>query len=117
MPTFNFERLEVYQLSLKLATEIYQLTKTWPKEELFGLTNQIRRASVSISLNIAEGSSRSKKDFRHFLDLSRGSCYESIAILTIAKSLKYISESDFELCYQKINRITIMINALKNSIK
>ena len=72
---FNFEDLRVYQLVLELVDRIYELTKNWPREEVFGLTNQLRRAIVSILLNIAEGSSRTKKDFKHFLDLARASLY------------------------------------------
>lgn len=74
----NFEKLDIYQEAIKLALEIYKLTAKFPKEEKFGITDQIRRASVSISLNIAEGTSRSKKDFCRFLDMSRGSGHELI---------------------------------------
>jgi molybdopterin synthase sulfur carrier subunit len=64
---FNFERLEVYQKAVAFANEIYKITKNFPKSEIYGITNQIRRASVSISLNIAEGSGRSKREFRHLI--------------------------------------------------
>lgn len=114
---FNFENLNVYQDSLTFIDKIYDLTKSFPKDELFGLTNQLRRAAVSIGLNIAEGSSRTKKDFCHFLNLSRGSCYECVAILTIAKNRKYISLEDFNICYEHCNRISRMINGLKTSLQ
>lgn len=66
---FNFEKLSVYQKSIALVDEVYSLTEAWPKSETFGITSQFRRAVVSVSLNIAEGSGRTKKDFRHFLDM------------------------------------------------
>ena len=113
---FYFENLRVYQEALAIVTELYAVSKTFPKDELFGLTNQLRRAVVSIALNIAEGSSRTKKDFRHFLDLVRGSCFECIAILTIAKNNNYVSEDQYQRCYEKITKLTRMIHALKNSI-
>jgi len=114
---FKFEDLRVYQEALSFNDEIYFITKQFPKNELFGLTNQLRRASVSITLNIAEGTSRTKKDFRHFIDLSRGSCYECIAILTIAKRRKYIEETKFLELYNKCNIITKMLNALITSLR
>ena len=113
---FNFENLNVYQEALTFIEVVYTITKNWPKEELFGLTNQLRRAAVSISLNIAEGSSRTKKDFRHFLDLSRGSCYECSAILLIAKKLGYINEKQYVSCYEKLIRISRMTSGLKRSL-
>lgn len=96
---------------------IYVLTERWPKDELFGLTNQLRRAAVSIALNIAEGSSRTKKDFRHFLDLARGSCYECVAILTIAVNRQYITNEQHSACYEQANKLARMTNALKVSLK
>lgn len=113
---FKFEDLRVYQEALLIVNAIYSITKHFPKNELFGLTNQLQRAAVSVALNIAEGSSRTKKDFRHFLDLARGSCYECIAILTIAKNQKYISDEQYKELYQRYNNLTRMINALKTSL-
>lgn len=113
---FAFEKLNVYRKSLDASEQIYTATNTWPKTELFSLTDQLHRAVVSISLNIAEGSSRSKKEFRHFLDMARGSCFESVAILTIANRLKYISIDQYTKLYQDIEELTRMIQGLKKSI-
>ena len=114
---FRFEELRVYQESLLFIDNIYMISQRFPKEEIFGLTNQFRRAAVSISLNIAEGSSRTQKDFRHFLDLSRGSCYECVAIITIAKNRKYISGEEFVELYESCNKLARMISALKTSLR
>lgn len=113
---FRFEELNVYQDGLLFVDSIYNLTQAFPKDEMFGLVNQLRRASVSIVLNIAEGSSRTKKDFRHFLSLSRGSCYECVAILSICLNRRYISSKDFETHYEWCNKLAKMISALKTSL-
>lgn len=113
---FKFEELNTYQESLKFVDYIYQLTTKWPKDEMFGLTNQLRRPSVSIALNIAEGSSRTKKDFRHFLDLSRGSCFECVAILKIALNRRYITQAEYEKCYEECTKLSRMISRLKSSL-
>ena len=81
--TFHFEKLQVYQKAVDVIDRVYELTSAFPKEEIYGLTSQFRRATVSISLNIAEGSARSKKDFRRFLDITHGSIFECVALLTI----------------------------------
>lgn len=91
---FRFEKLTIYQESLGLIDEVYVLIKKWPSDEKFGLTDQARRAVYSIALNIAEGTSRTRKDFCHFLDLSRGSCYECVAILEIATRRQYIDKNE-----------------------
>ncbi|OGM12647.1 hypothetical protein A2V80_01905 [Candidatus Woesebacteria bacterium RBG_16_39_8b] len=114
--SFKFEELRVYQEALLFVDMIYLISSKWPKDELFGLVNQIRRATVSLVLNIAEGTSRTKKDFRHFLDISRGSCYECVAILTIAKNRKYVTKEDFNKCYEKCIHLSKMVSALKRSI-
>lgn len=113
---FNFEKLTVYQESINLAHEIYALTESWPKNELFGLIGQIRRAAVSVSLNIAEGSGRTKKDFRHFLDFARSSCQECIPLLEIAKRQKFITKEQFSYFYGRFTKLAMQISALKRSI-
>jgi four helix bundle protein len=114
---FKFEDLRVYQEALLFIDLIYKLTDKWPKDELFYLSSQLRRAAISIALNIAEGTSRTKKDFRHFLDISRGSCYECVAIISIAKKRNYISESEYLELYELLDKIAKTTNALKNSLQ
>jgi four helix bundle protein len=113
---FNFEKLEVYRRAIDFIKEIYRITKKFPKEELFGITNQFRRAAISITLNIAEGSSRSKKEFKHFINISIGSVYECIPLLEISKIEGYIDEKDYNTIYNDCNRIAAMLHALRNSI-
>lgn len=112
----NFEKLNVYNDACAFAIKIYKLTAKFPKEEMFGLVSQMRRASVSISLNIAEGSSRSKKDFCHFLDMARGSCYELVPLLKIAFELGYTSKNEYDSSYEMIDILAKRISALKNSV-
>lgn len=88
--SFNFEKLQVYQKALNVIDAVYEYTSNFPKDEQYGIVSQFRRAAVSISLNIAEGSARSKKDFRRFLDITQGSIYECVTILTICYRRKYI---------------------------
>ncbi|MEX2028277.1 MAG: four helix bundle protein [Candidatus Curtissbacteria bacterium] len=108
--------MSVYNDATTLALDIYRATKSFPKEELFGLIGQLRRASVSISLNIAEGSSRSKKDFSHFLDMSRGSCYELIPLLDISSKLGYLKKNQHDEFYERIDTLAKRIGALKKSV-
>ena len=94
----NHKNLIVWQKSMELVTAIYVATKTFPKEELFGIVLQMRRSAVSIPSNIAEGSSRtSEAEFSHFLEYSIGSCFEVETQLELAKRRGYISEDQF-LC-------------------
>ena len=89
------KNLKVWQKSVSLATNIYELTKTFPQEERFGITSQIRRAVVSISSNIAEGAGRgSKKEFAQFLSIAYGSCYELDTQLLISNNIGFLSDEE-----------------------
>ncbi len=116
MTSFNFEGLTVYQRSLVFSQRIFEISRDWPKEYLFGLTDQLRRASLSIPLNIAEGSSRTKKDFRHFLIISRGSCFESIPLIKLAHSLKLLTSIEEQTLYNELNEIARMLSGLRSSL-
>lgn len=113
---FDFEKLDVYKKAIDFANKIYIITKKFPKEELFGLTNQLRRASVSIALNIAEGSGSSKKEFKHFLVMAKASVQECVAILEICYLQKYIEQQDKEEFYSKCIELAKMISGLIKSL-
>ena len=113
---FNFEKLDVYKKSSDFVSQTYSLTKHFPKEEMFGLTNQVRRAAVSISLNVAEGSARSKKDFNRFIDMTRGSVFECITILQISLKQDYIDKNKFEQLESHLVEISKMLSGLKRSL-
>ena len=103
---FKFETLDIWKESVKFIPEVYALTKKFPNWESYSLTSQFTRAAVSISLNIAEGSSRtSKKDFKRYIQISLGSLNEVITCLYIAKNEKYISTKDFSEAYKKCEQI------------
>jgi four helix bundle protein len=109
----SFTQLNTWKQAHVLILEIYSITKTFPKEELFGLTNQIRRAVVSITSNIAEGFSRnSYKEKSQFYSMSLGSLTEVQNQLVIAKDLKYIAKEKF----QRLAELTIVVNKLLNGL-
>jgi four helix bundle protein len=113
---YSFERLEVWKESVKLVNLIYEVTKKFPVSEKYGLTNQLRRASVSVSSNLAEGTSRiSDKDKAHFTTLSYSSAMEVLNQMIIAKELKYIDEEVLLELREAISKITNMLNALRKS--
>lgn len=98
--TFRFEKLEVWQLSRKFSSKVYRITSKFPREERFSLVDQLRRAAVSIALNIAEGSDKkSDKEFVRFLRTSIGSVEEVVTGLYIALDLKYINQREFDDLY------------------
>ena len=116
MYQFSFEKLEVWIEAKDLTKQIYNLTNKFPENEKFGMTNQLRRASVSIPSNIAEGSSRSSnKEFSRFLDFSLGSAYEVETQLLISSDLKFISSEQLQQILPKLNNIIKMILSYHNS--
>ncbi len=93
----SFKDILVWNKAYSLVLEIYKLTKRFPQEEKFGLTQQMRRSAVSIIANIAEGNKRkSDKDFGHFLNIAEGSLEELKCYLILSKDLNYLTEKDFE---------------------
>ena len=119
MPTIkSFEELPVWKDARKFANKIYNLTKKFPKEENYGLTSQITRATVSIGSNIAEGFDRySKKDFIKFLIIARGSISEIQNDLYIALDLKYINQNDFQETYALAKELGKQINGFIKYLK
>ena len=114
--TFSFEKLNVWLDSKELIKLIYAITKDFPSEEKFGLTNQLRRASVSIASNLSEGTSRNtNKDKAHFTTLSFSSLMEVLNQIIIARELNYIEENNYQLLRNEIEKISNKLNALRNS--
>jgi len=104
-------------LSHEFTLEIYKITNDFPKNELFGLTSQIRRSSSSIATNISEGCGRnSDSEFNHFLNIALGSASETEYLLILSKDLKYISLEVFESLDQKVNIIKRKIYKLKEKL-
>ena len=113
----NLNDLKIWKKAVELSVEIYSLTNSFPEIEKFGLINQMRRASVSIASNIAEGAGRnSKKEFKHFLAISHGSSYELLTQLEISFKLKFCSEDEFLHLQNKIIEIQKMNFALQQKL-
>ncbi len=110
--------LDIWKLAKEVASDIYIITKKFPREELYSITDQIKRSSVSISTNIAEGSGRnSPKEFLHFLSISNGSSAELDTLLEISLDAAFISKEEYEGLNEKIDRIQKMNRKLQSSIK
>ncbi len=110
--------LDVYNLSITAVIELYNMTKNFPKEELFGITSQIRRAAVSIPTNIAEGSARNhSKEFRQFLYISLGSASELDTLILIAHKLGYITQEGYNNIILKLTSVSKMLQGLIKSVK
>ena len=115
MSECRFKELVVWQKAMDLVDEVYLLQRGFPKPEVYGLGDQLRRAVVSIPSNIAEGHGRgSRKDYVHFLSIARGSVYETITQLNIAKRQGYLK--DISLAESHANEIARMLNALIRSL-
>ena len=114
----RFKDLEIWKRSRLYSSDIYEITSKFPDDEKFGLTNQLRRASVSIPSNITEGSSRkSNKDFAQFLQITLGSAYEIETQLLIAYDLKLISENELNQPSKELSEIIKMTSRFKSTLK
>jgi four helix bundle protein len=113
----NFRKLKVYEKAIDFAVLIYKQTKSFPREEQFGLTNQLRRAATSISLNIAEGSgNKSNKEFQRFLEIALRSNYEVMTCLELALRLNYCSKEDYKTLIAESDEIAAMIVGLSKQL-
>ena len=118
MQDFFYRKLKVYQDAMILLEDVYNLTKKFPQQELYGLTNQIQRAAVSIPSNIAEGMGRfSIKDRIRFIDISNGSLMEVMCQLEIAHRLGYISAEELQIQDTQIATIAKMILGLRKNLE
>lgn len=110
---FKFEKLKIWNIALELSGEISELVKVFPKDELFILTSQIKRAADSVVLNIAEGSTlQSNAEFKRFLVIANRSGLEVISCLYLAKQRQFINEEIFQEKYSKYESLVVMIQAL-----
>ena len=118
MQDFYYRKLLVYQHAMMLLEDVYNLTKKFPSQELYGLTNQIQRAAISIPSNIAEGMGRfSIKDRIRFIDISNGSLMEVMCQLEIAHRLGYISDEELQIQDTKIATIAKMVLGLRKNLE
>lgn len=113
----NYKNMKVWQKSMDLVCDIYKEVKLFPKEEMYGLSDQMRRAVVSIPSNIAEGSARnSDKDFRRFLLIAKGSAAELETQLLICQKLNYITQADSNIYLDKVDHVKRMLSLLINQM-
>ncbi len=113
----RFKDFKFWQLSRNFCGDIYKVTSSYPESEKFGLVNQLRRASVSIPSNIAEGSARkTNKDFSRFLNISIGSCYEIETQLLISNDLGYISNERLKSLLEKLSQIIKMMSKFNSKL-
>lgn len=111
----KYQNLDAWKVSMQLVKEVYVLTKKYPKEELYALTSQTKRAAVSVPSNIAEGMGRKhKRDTLQFLYVSRGSLYELETVLNIAVMVEVITEADFNLILPTLEKAMQVLNGLIN---
>ena len=114
---YSFEKMEVCQLSRTFVTSIYKLVSSFPQEERYSLCDQIKRAAISVSSNIAEGCSRSSlKEQKHFIEIAYGSLMEVYCQLILAVDLNYISAAQLSDVKITIDRISKMLGSLRYSI-
>jgi four helix bundle protein len=114
---FNFEKLEVWQKSIAYAGMVYRLTRGFPVDERFGLTNQLRRAANSVASNLAEGSARPNADYARFVGYAAGSLYEVVTQATIARNEGFLASDHFIDLYRQADEISRMLSGLRKSLE
>ena len=113
----NLKELKIWNKALELSVRVYEVTTSFPKEEVYGLTSQIRRCAVSIPSNISEGAGRnSNKEFIHFLGIANGSCYELQTQLIISNKLNLITNETLQNRLNEIEEIQKMSYTFKNKL-
>ena len=114
----SFRDLNVWKLSIELVKDIYQVTAKYPPVEIYGLTNQLRRAAISIPSNIAEGQGRNSfKEFKQFIAIALGSLAELETQLIISHEIEYLNREDFSNLLESLDNTRKMLKALANSLK
>ncbi len=114
----SYKQLLAWQQSMVLVSEVYRVTKTFPREEIYGLTSQLRRCAVSVPSNIAEGQGRSTRgEFLQFLGHSRGSLFEMETQLIIAADLAYLDQHNQDAVITQLTRVAQLLNALITSLR
>jgi len=117
MKTYSFEKLDVWQESRRLAVKAYQYTRAFPEEEKYGLVRQMRRAGISISSNIAEGTSRhTKQDQVRFYEIADGSLMEFLNQAIVSYDLDFLEESNLLLIREDIDSISFKLSRLRDSV-
>lgn len=114
----DYTKIEAWKMADDLAVEVYQATRRFPKEEIYGLTSQLRRSGYSVAANIAEGSAReSTKDYLHFLFIARGSLTEAQYFVHLAHRLNYVSETDYKSLTPKIKSAFARLHGLIKAVQ
>jgi four helix bundle protein len=117
MKLHNYKELKIWQKSRSLVKIVYKLTSKFPKDELYGIMSQIRRASVSVPTKIAEGSGRgTDKDFNHFLDIARGSLFELETLMILSRDLEFLSEEELDSILKTISEIIRMTLSFQDKL-
>ena len=112
---FNFEKLETWQKAISFADDVYRITRSFPNDERFGLTNQMCRTAVSISSNIAEGTSRSSHtDYARFVEIATGSVFEVVSQSFISRNQGFLAPEDFQKLYTVAEELSRMCSGLRS---
>ena len=118
MDDFYYRKLNVYHKAKQLVVDVYDLIKTFPKDEMYSLNNQLQRAVISIPSNIAEGMGRmSNRERIHFIEIAYGSLMEVMCQMEIAESLGYIRQEELLSIEEKVVKISKMLSGLRKSIE